>query len=338
MKLINDYAGLLRTDIIDFINEHPQSTIHNEVKIFDVYKASKSHIPVVAAIATDDDKILAYLIGSIFSEKTGIVGSLTSRCIVLGGVLYKNKEALHLLLKSYSKELKQKPVYTKISNPHDSSQVSDLYKQSGFDWEPHLNFIIDLGAGEEVVWKKISETRRKQIKRGQKRGLTVKIFTNTNEVNLKELYDILKITYDRASLPLADYSFFESFLQVFGKTNQVVCICVLVEEKIVGHRIILLHKKRIHDWYAGALPEYYEYYPNDIAVWATLKWGLDNGYQTFDFGGAGHPDKPYGVRDFKRKFGGDEVNYGVYTKIHQPIKYQLLQQGIKLYQSLKKKK
>ena len=35
-----------------------------------------------------------------------------------------------------------------------------------------------------------------------------------------------------------------------------------------------------------------------------------------DFGGAGKPDEPYGVRTFKAKYGGELVNYGRYVCVH----------------------
>ena len=37
------------------------------------------------------------------------------------------------------------------------------------------------------------------------------------------------------------------------------------------------------------------------------------------FGGAGKPDKPYGVRDYKLKFGGQLVNWGRFEKVHKPF-------------------
>ena len=60
-------------------------------------------------------------------------------------------------------------------------------------------------------------------------------------------------------------------------------------------------------------------YPNDLIPWEVFLWGKENGYKLLDFGGAGKPDIPYGVREYKRKFGGELVNYGRFTHIHKPI-------------------
>lgn len=91
----------------------------------------------------------------------------------------------------------------------------------------------------------------------------------------------------------------------------------------------------MYDWYAGSDPKHYNLYPNDATVWEALKWGCINGFERFDFGGAGHPDKPYGVRDFKQKFGGELTNYGIFTRINQPVRYKILRISIEIYKNLK---
>jgi len=72
----------------------------------------------------------------------------------------------------------------------------------------------------------------------------------------------------------------------------------------------------MYDWYAGNLSSYNSYYPNDFLVWETLKWGREKGYTAFNFGGAGSPNKAYGVRDFKKKFGGKLIEHGYLVDTH----------------------
>jgi lipid II:glycine glycyltransferase (peptidoglycan interpeptide bridge formation enzyme) len=53
-------------------------------------------------------------------------------------------------------------------------------------------------------------------------------------------------------------------------------------------------------------------------MWHILKWGAENHYCIYDFGGAGKPGEHYGVRDFKAKFGGELVCYGRNTWVSMP--------------------
>jgi len=83
--------------------------------------------------------------------------------------------------------------------------------------------------------------------------------------------------------------------------------------------MILLYKKKIFDWYAGASSEHLNLFPNDAMVWHVLEYGCRNGCELFDFGGAGVPNEEYGVREFKKRFGGQLVEYNSFKKVHRPI-------------------
>jgi len=50
--------------------------------------------------------------------------------------------------------------------------------------------------------------------------------------------------------------------------------------------------------------------------------------------GAGNPAVPYGVREFKSKFGGMQTNYGRYLLIARPTIYKLGKLGVKAYSRL----
>lgn len=57
------------------------------------------------------------------------------------------------------------------------------------------------------------------------------------------------------------------------------------------------------------------------------------GCTTFDFMGAGKPNKPYGVREFKKRFGGELVEYGRYRLICKKKYFNLGKFVMKLYNS-----
>jgi lipid II:glycine glycyltransferase (peptidoglycan interpeptide bridge formation enzyme) len=66
-----------------------------------------------------------------------------------------------------------------------------------------------------------------------------------------------------------------------------------------------------------------------------MEWGHNNGYEKFDFGGAGKPDEEYGVRDYKLKFGGELVNWGRFQKVHKPFLMRVGKLGFKIWQKLR---
>ncbi len=64
-----------------------------------------------------------------------------------------------------------------------------------------------------------------------------------------------------------------------------------------------------------------------------MEWGSENKFNIFDFGGAGKPGEEYGVRNFKKRFGGKSVNFGRYELIHCKIKTMIAENGFKLYRN-----
>jgi lipid II:glycine glycyltransferase (peptidoglycan interpeptide bridge formation enzyme) len=46
--------------------------------------------------------------------------------------------------------------------------------------------------------------------------------------------------------------------------------------------------------------------------------------------GAGSPDQPYGVRDFKAEFGGELVEHGRFLCVRKPMLYAIGKMGVKL--------
>ena len=51
--------------------------------------------------------------------------------------------------------------------------------------------------------------------------------------------------------------------------------------------------------------------------------------------GAGTPNEAYGVRDFKAKFGGKEVEHGRFLCVTKPILYMIGVIGVKILKAIK---
>jgi hypothetical protein len=79
--------------------------------------------------------------------------------------------------------------------------------------------------------------------------------------------------------------------------------------QLVAARAALLYRGRVFDWFAGSSPEGDKLNANALLVWEMIGWGCRNGFETFDFGGAGDPNVEYGVREFKGRFQGQLVNF-----------------------------
>ena len=317
----------------DFVFRHPLGNIHQTRAMYDIYAGTKNHNPLkFFAINEITNEIEGVLSAVIIREMGGVLGDFSARSIIQGGPIVSDNSTsiLSKLIAEYDKLAKKKCLYSEVRNVYDVT--SFLQSLTNYKYEDHLNFWIHLNRSEDEIWKNIQKPRRKNINRATKKGVIIE------KMEDKELmptfYELLQQTYANVKIPLADITLFESAFDHLHPKNMVKFFLAKHDDIYIGARAILTYKNCIHDWYAGTSMEALSLYPNDLLVWHILKWGRENNYTVFDFGGAGKPDEEYGPREFKRRFGGELVNYGRYAKIHAPIKTNIAKLGFEVYRRI----
>ena len=311
-----------------FVASHPKGNVFQTPQMFDVYQQTPGYVPQV--IALEQDKQMVGLMMWVVMREKGLKARFSARSIIQGAPLAKDDKPEYIiaLLEAYEQMRDKGVIYTQVRNHFEMLTVNDAFQQCGYRFTSHLNFIITLD-NEEDVWNRIGKGRIKQIKKAQKNGLYVDVYEPgqiTDEL-IAQGYEVIRSVYQRAGLPLTD-------LEQIKATNKQKLLVVFVvrnaEGEMLGCRFGLLYRDSIYGWYAGSFSQYYSLFPNDILIWETLRWGIRKGYKTFDYGGAGEPNKPYGVRAFKQQMGGALVNFGRYEKIHRPALFKIGVMGIKM--------
>jgi serine/alanine adding enzyme len=306
-----------------FDKQHNTYNIFQSPQIFELYQQTNRYTPFLLVDINDQGDIECIFIYSLY-KGFSLLSFFLKRATTTGLPIGINQLAQKKML-NYLSSFRNKPYHLlKITLDDDLLTFSQSPENFGLRHEGHLNYLIDLNKSQEDLWKNISETRRKQIKRAEKRGLSVKMEHKAD--NIKEVYNVLMETYKRTRLEKEEIDIFLNCNNYLSANNNVRYFMAYADEKLVGFRIVLIYKKYIYDWYAGNLSDYQSHYPNDLLVWEVLKWGNENGYTTFNFGGAGKPGIPYGVREFKKRFGGRLVDYGYWVDTDNLFKlaYQYL--------------
>lgn len=335
MNVVSEYSFI---DIIkwsDFVKNHKNGNMFQTPEMFNVFKDTKNYEPVLVAAIDDDGNILGILLAVIQKEFAGLYGDFTARAIILGGPLIRdnNTDVLDFILKNYNKIIKQEAIYSQFRNMSDYLFCNDIFQENGFFFESHLNYVFQLKKGKEYIWNNIHKSRKKKIKKSIRNGLTINVYKDRIDDNyINKGYDIIKEVYNNAKLPIADISLIKNA----NNNNLLVIFLVEYQKTIIGCRFALCYNNLIYGWFSGSYSKYYHLFPNDLLIWKTLEWGIENDYDYFDYGGAGNPNKPYGVRKFKSQLGGDLVNFGRYEKVHKPILMSIGKMGLKFWQKIKK--
>lgn len=284
--------------------------------------------------AIEEGVELTSLVVVTIQKEKGIKGFFSRRGIIYGGPLLKDKseESLKYLLKSIIKYYSGKLIYLEFRNYFDYASFHDSIMASGFEYVPWLNFHFDI-ASPELMLKNMSSSRARQIKKVIKSG--VKWQEAQSEKDVISFYEILEDLYvNKIKKPLFPKQFFlDYYRQSVGKY-----LLVYFEEKVIGGIMCpILEGKAIYEFYVCGLDtEYKEQYPSVMATWAAMEYASISNIPLFDFMGAGSPAEVYGVREFKSRFGGRQVEHGRYLKVINPLLYKIGVFGLKVLSKIKK--
>lgn len=331
------------------IKQSPTATWFQTQEAYQFYASHKNEMMPQAIGVEEDGALQGVVVAYITKESCALKQFFTRRAIIIGGPLLAediSNEALAALLmairrygdtakgKKYSNAatnastpyaLHSTPIYIETRNFHDYSRWRHVFEQCGFAYQPHLNFHVDCSV--ENILTQMSESRRRQIKKAIKSGVEIAEAQCIDEITA--FYKILSDLYqDKVKTPLFPFEFFTRFHSMgFGKY-----LLVKYNEKVIGGIMCpILNKNTIYEWFVCGLDEEYKnQYPSVMATYAAIEYANTHGIAKFDFMGAGKPNEAYGVRDFKARFGGEQVEHGRYMHICKPLLYNIGKLGVKL--------
>ncbi len=334
-NIISDFEKINLNDWDYFVKNHPNGNVFQTPYIYNVYKNTSNYKPIGIFITDSKNGIVGVLISVIQSELNGLMGMFSTRVITFGGPLVKdyNAEITELILEYYKKLIGARAIYSQFRNLWDTDLLKHVFVKHGFTFEEHLNLLHDLKPSKEELWNKLHSKRRNEIRKAYKEEVTVEICDNLRCLELS--YSILNEVYKKAKIPLANFELFRNLLIQSTPSVGMKVFVAKHNNKIVGCMLALVFKDNIYDFYAGSFRTFYKKNPNDLIPWEVMNWGKSNGYLTFDFGGAGKPNEEYGVRDYKKKFGGEFVNFGRYEIIHNKLLYSIGKVGLTVWKKIK---
>ena len=320
-----------------FVHENPTTSIFQTLDMAEVYKRSKGCTPLsLVAVNEDTGEILASLLARKVEEKQGFLSSFSRHSTIRGGPIFVDSKegikAVSLLLEYYNKIVEREILYSRIYPLNNTPQIIPSIMENGYEQESWQNFLIDLTKSKKELWSNLKKDKKRGINKAKKFGVQIHECEDRNQLQI--FYNLLKERFSGRKYLFRDISTFEAVFDILVPRNEAKFLFAKYNDEYIAARLILLYKGVIYAWYIGSSNKYLRYHPNDLLVWHVLEWGSENGYHTFDFGGGGIPGETSGWIEFKRRFGGKIVNYGRYTKIHQPKKLWLSQKMFEIYRRL----
>ena len=309
------------------VAQSPYATWFQTPEAYAFYASLPDELTPFTVGVDEDGQLMGVVVGYTTRETNPIKQLSTCRSIVIGGPLLDESisdNAVTALLCAV-KRVTRSSIYVETRNFHDYSRWRYIFEQCGFAYQPHLNIQVACTAEHTM-----SEQRQRQVKKALKNG--AEICEALSEQEIRDWYQILRQLYrQKVRTPLWSEAF---FLQ-FYRNGVGKYLLVKDNGKVIGGMMCpIFAGKAIYEWYVCGLDEEYkEQYPSVMATYAAIEYAKQNDIPMFDFMGAGVPDKPYGVRDFKMEFGGEVVEHGRYLCIRKPLLYKIGKWGVKILKS-----
>ena len=304
------------------VEHSPYATWFQTKEAYEFY-TSVDDVQAFVYGVSEEDNLVGIVVGYTTKEKCKFKQHFTARSIIVGGPLLADNisnEALTALLKAI-RRLGDKAIYVETRNFHDYSKWKSIFEANEFTYQPHYDIHVHCSAQHQM-----SERRQRELKRAIKNGATVAQAQSEQEI--RDWYQILCQLYrEKVRTPL----FSEEFFLQFYRNGVGKYLLVKHEDKIIGGMMCpVLDSKAIYEWYVCGLDEEYkDLSPSVVATHAAIEYAKSNGLSLFDFMGAGEPEIPYGVRDFKMEFGGELKEFGRFLCIRKPLLYWIGKIGVK---------
>ena len=353
MKLLHAYSDIDPQQWQSLVERSPYATWFQTPEAYQFYEAVKNEMTPFAFGIERDGELRAVVVGYVTKANNAIKQFFTCRAIIIGGPLLAEDASdaeVAALLKAVKEckveSLKCKgtedsvaeipastpytlhptPIYIETRNFHDYSKWRSVFEANGFAYQPHLNFHVDTSS-VEVVDKNLGKSRKRDIRTTIRDGVTPVLNPTIEQV--REYYAILKDLYTtKVKTPLFSWHFFEQLYH----TDHGRFILTEYQGKIIGGTVcVVLPNKAVYEWFVCGVDGVYEHiFPSSYATYLGIRYAAENGCQIFDMMGAGKPEEAYGVRDFKARFGGEQVEHGRYLCVRKPLLYWIGKMGVKM--------
>ncbi|MFB6131715.1 MAG: peptidoglycan bridge formation glycyltransferase FemA/FemB family protein [Salinigranum sp.] len=192
-------------------------------------------------------------------------------------------------------------------------------------------FSLDLSGGWDDVFEGMHSERRRGIRRGHDNDFDV-VDEAVTERTLSSFYDEYARVMDRVEMPTLPRSF---VLELASFSDRVKLFSLDVDGERRGSYLYLLDDEQstLQHLFTAVTEEQFRYHAPELLHEHAIRWGIENGYDSYDLRGA-HPDFRDGVFRFKEYFGAQTKPLLVWERGRPGPALSVLNAGRTVYRRL----
>ena len=274
----------------DYILKSPQGSIYHLSNWKHLIKNVFGHETYLLTIKNNDNITAALPLVRLKSALFG--DSLVSMPYFnYGGVIADSPEAETQLLDQavqLAKELGVSHIEYRDTQPREGMPVK----------ADKITMTLPLAPSHDEQWATFSSKLRAQIRRPMKEGVEIQ---SGSLDQLDDFYTVFSRNMRDLGTPVYPKQFFKEILDRFSKNCHI--IVVRHQNQPIAAGFLIGYKNQLEIPWASSLREFNRISPNMALYWESLKYAIDQGYTSFDFGRC---SRGSGTYKFKKQWGAQE--------------------------------
>lgn len=171
---------------------------------------------------------------------------------------------------------------------------------------------LRLNSDPDVLYKSFKRPSvRRQIKGAERDGVAVRR-EESNSALTQTFYRLHLATRRRLGVPIQPRRYFELLWRELIEPGLGFVLLAYANDVPVAGAVFLAWNGTVTYKYGASDASSWHLHPNHLLMWTAIRWGCQNGFQTFDFGRSDFASK--GLRQFKDSWGSQEATL-VYTTL-----------------------
>ena len=218
----------------------------------------------------------------------------------------EKKQAFNLFLREIQLlAKKEKAVFLIIEPTVSLPQIENFdFKFLSRRIQPRKTSILNLEKLEQELLKNMQKKTRYNIKLAEKKGVKIEM----SDSYLDIFYNLVKKTKKRQNFISHSEEHYKKLFEINSKDFRVKMFLTKYKEKTIIASIKIFFGNQITSLHTGSDYKYRSLKGMGLSHWNAFIYGKQQGYKTYDFWGIDEKKYP-GVSDFKKGFGGKDLEY-----------------------------
>lgn len=211
-----------------------------------------------------------------------------------------------------------------------SSQLIIQLERIGFQKafesiQPQNRLWIDLTKPEEEILKEMKQKGRYNIKIAYKNDVNIE--EATDKEMLEKFYNLHAETARRDKFTIRPKEYFEKLFDTFFPPGYYKLLIAFWKKKPLAAILLTAFGRYVTYLYGASSSQHREVMSAYLIQWEAIKKAKQEGFKIYDFGAIAPSEAPHhwsGLREFKMKFGGHQIDFpGAYDLVYKSLWYGL---------------